>query len=106
MIGMLYYTVGLLLCAAIFYGWYWLSGAILMYLRRSYPEQARDLPASLFAGEGWNSTESKLIRAILSNHSIYYYDARVRQYRLLLILYFIASVVLGAGYALYPLFVR
>ncbi len=104
MVGVMYFVVGAVMCGAFFAGWYWLSGALLWYLRRSYPEQARDLPSSLFAGEGWNSTESKLVRTILSNKSVYYYDARMRQFRVVIIAYFVLCVVVGVVYVLYPIF--
>jgi len=52
MVGAIYFVIGALMCVAFFAGWYWLSGIILRYLKLSYPEQARDLPSSLFTGEG------------------------------------------------------
>ena len=106
MVGAIYFVIGVLMCGAFFAGWYWLSGVILRYLKLSYPEQARDLPSSLFAGEGWNSVETKLIRAILSNKSIYYYDSQMRVYRVVLIFYFMLCVLIGTVYVLYPLFAQ
>ncbi len=103
MVGITYFVIGAVLCAALFVGWYLLSGAILRYIRISYPEQARDLPNSLFASEGWNSSESRLIRAILSKKSVYYYDERMQQYRVILIIYFVLCVIIGIGYVLYPI---
>jgi len=103
MVGIIYFVIGAVLCAALFTGWYLLSGAILRYIRISYPEQSRDLPNSLFASEGWNSSESRLIRAILSKKSVYYYDVRMQQYRIILIIYFVLCVIMGIGYVLYPI---
>ena len=105
MVGVIYFVIGAVLCGTFFYGWYWLSGAILRYIRFAYPEQARDLPRNMFSGEGWNSAETKLIRAILSKKSVYYYDQQMRQYRAILIGYFVLCVITGVSYVLYPMFV-
>ncbi len=103
MVSVIYFVIGALLCAALFAGWYWLSGTVLRYIRISYPEQSSDLPNSLFASGGWNSAESRLIRAILSKKSVYYYDERMQQYRIILIIYFVLCVTIGIGYVLYPI---
>jgi len=105
MVGITYFAIGAMLCATLFAGWYLLSGIILSYIRISYPEQSRDLPNSLFASKGWNSSESRLIRAILSKKSVYYYDKRMQQYRVILIIYFVFCVTIGIGYVLYPIVV-
>ena len=103
MVGIPYFGFGVLLFALLAYGWYALSGVILRYVRAAYPEQISDLPSSLFASQGWESKESKLIRAIFSNKSVYYYDTQMRQYRIVLFVYFILCVSAGVAYVLYPL---